>query len=189
METSATEVRSSDITAQEREDALDYLKSTRDALVASVEGLSPAQLAFKPSPDSWSITEIFEHTAVIANAVAGRITKDLAPGELASIEGCQKKDLLIRNAVPVRTVKVKGPEFSNPTGKVTVPEAIKNLDAACAELAELLKTRGDLRGNFAPHPMLGALDGYQWAMVTAAHTERHAAQVNEVKADPNYPNA
>jgi hypothetical protein len=32
-----------------------------------------------------------------------------------------------------------------------------------------------------------SMDGYQWALAAGAHTERHAKQILEIKADPNFP--
>jgi len=37
------------------------------------------------------------------------------------------------------------------------------------------------------HPALGPLDGYEWVLAVAAHTERHTKQILEVKADANFP--
>jgi hypothetical protein len=37
------------------------------------------------------------------------------------------------------------------------------------------------------HPVLGPLDGYEWILAAAAHSERHTKQILEVKADPNFP--
>src|SRR5229473_1113247 len=34
---------------------------------------------------------------------------------------------------------------------------------------------------------LGKLDGYEFVLFIAAHSERHTKQINEVKADPNFP--
>jgi hypothetical protein len=31
------------------------------------------------------------------------------------------------------------------------------------------------------------MDGYQWILAAAAHTERHAKQMLEVKADDDFP--
>ena len=31
------------------------------------------------------------------------------------------------------------------------------------------------------------LDGYEWVLFVAGHSERHTKQINEVKADPNFP--
>src|SRR5882672_4406722 len=33
----------------------------------------------------------------------------------------------------------------------------------------------------------GQLDGYEFVLLIAAHSERHTKQINEVKADPNFP--
>ena len=38
-----------------------YLTQTRNDLVSALEGLSEAQLDFKPAPERWSIAEIVEH--------------------------------------------------------------------------------------------------------------------------------
>ena len=56
-----------------------------------------------------------------------------------------------------------------------------------ANIAYLGTTQDDLRNHFAPHPALGLMDGYQWILLMTGHTERHIAQIQEVKADPKYP--
>ena len=48
-------------------------------------------------------------------------------------------------------------------------------------------TNDDLRDHFGPHPMLGTMDAYQWILLISAHSERHTKQIEEVKADPNFP--
>ena len=41
------------------------------------------------------------------------------------------------------------------------------------------ETSEPLRDRFAPHPFAGMIDGYQWVLFLAAHTDRHAAQIEE----------
>jgi hypothetical protein len=36
-------------------------------------------------------------------------------------------------------------------------------------------------------PPAGLLDAYQWMLFQGAHSKRHTAQIEEVKADPNFP--
>ena len=36
-------------------------------------------------------------------------------------------------------------------------------------------------------PGTGTNDAYQWMLLMAAHSKRHTAQIEEVKADPNFP--
>ena len=45
----------------------------------------------------------------------------------------------------------------------------------------------DFRDHLGPHPVFGALDGYQWILLLSAHSERHTKQIEEVKADPGFP--
>ncbi len=190
METSTAQLLASEtLTPQEREDAIQYLNETRDGLVEIVKGLSPAQLAFKPSAECWSVAENAEHIALIANLVASKVVKDLTEGAPAAAADRQSKDTHIRTVVPTRQVKVKGPAFAMPTGQVTLQESLDRLGAAHASLIGLVETRDDLRCHFAPHPTLGLLDGYQWAVVTAAHTQRHTGQISEVTSDPHFPAA
>ncbi len=48
-------------------------------------------------------------------------------------------------------------------------------------------TNDDLRDHFFSHPVFGPLDGYQWLLLIATHSARHTAQIEEVKADANFP--
>ncbi len=36
-------------------------------------------------------------------------------------------------------------------------------------------------------PLGRKLDAYQWVLLISAHCERHMKQIEEVKADPNFP--
>ena len=47
-------------------------------------------------------------------------------------------------------------------------------------------TNDDLRNHVNPLPV-GVFDSYQMILFVAAHSNRHMQQMNEVKADPNYP--
>ena len=41
-------------------------------------------------------------------------------------------------------------------------------------------TNADLRLHFQRHPALGMIDGYQWLLFAAAHSERHTLQAREI---------
>jgi hypothetical protein len=87
--------------------------------------------------------------------------------------------------------------------KATAPEAVaphkQYADLAAMEAAftkahgsleEMVKSSpADLRARTAPHPFFGPLDLYQWVLMTAGHTLRHCAQIDEVKATPGFPKA
>ena len=44
-----------------------------------------------------------------------------------------------------------------------------------------------LPGHFAPHSVLGQLDGYQWLCGNARHVENHAAHMVEIRAMAEFP--
>ena len=41
--------------------------------------------------------------------------------------------------------------------------------------------------HFMDHPVFKVMDAYQLILLISAHTERHTAQLNEVKRNPSYP--
>jgi len=48
-------------------------------------------------------------------------------------------------------------------------------------------TNDDLCDHFYTHPAFGVLDGYQWLLLLSSHSARHTEQIEEVKADRNFP--
>ena len=64
----------------------------------------------------------------------------------------------------------------------SVAQVMEHIAAA----EDFLKSTTGLRDHVMDSP-LGKLDGYQFVLLIAAHSERHTKQINEVKADPNFP--
>lgn len=52
-----------EVTAAEKDRALQYLESTKKSVLDATEGLSEAQWNFKPAPDRWSVAQVMEHIA------------------------------------------------------------------------------------------------------------------------------
>ena len=48
-------------------------------------------------------------------------------------------------------------------------------------------TQEDLRSHTLPHPVLNTLDAYQWILLISAHSQRRTAQIEQIKAHPNFP--
>jgi hypothetical protein len=64
--------------------------------------------------------------------------------------------------------------------------AQKHFVESRAVTEEYLKNATGLRAHLGDSPM-GKLDGYEFVLLIAAHSERHTKQMLEVKADPNFP--
>lgn len=175
------------VTSIEQEYGLRYLEQTRQDVVDTVQGLSDAQWNFKPAPDRWSIAQIVEHLAVTEEIVQTIFQKlDQAPAPRPDRDA-RKIDALILAKVPDRSSKIQAPPPLVPTGRWSHEVALQHFLDSRRHTITFLQSGIDLRGHVIDHPVLGPLDGYQWVLTVAAHSERHTRQILEVKADPRFP--
>ena len=179
------------LSAAERDVALNSLQATHDAFLKSIAGLSEKQWRFKPAPDRWSVAEVSEHIAVSESAIFGLVQKQIMmtpanPDKRPEVAG---KDETILKMVPDRSHKAQAPEFLKPTNRWATREELTKAfeDSRKATMDYVRTTNDDLRDHFGPHPVFGSLDAYQWILLISAHSERHTKQIEEVKADPNFP--
>jgi hypothetical protein len=179
------------LTSQEREAAIKQFETTRDNFLKSIAGLSPQQWSFKPAPDRWSVAEVAEHITVSESTLFGLVQKQImtSPAAPEKREQVKGKDEMILQKMPDRSHKAQAPEFLRPTGRWATEADLKKAfeDSRAATIEYIRTTNDDLRDHFFDHPVFGALDGYQWLLLISAHSARHTAQIEEVKADPNFP--
>jgi len=179
------------LSPEEREFALKNLQATHDKFLQSIAGLSKKQWTFKPAPDRWSIAEVAEHITVSESAIFGLIQKQVmaSPAAPEKREQVKGKDQMILQRMPDRSHKAQAPEFLRPTGRwpteADVAEAFE--ESRKATMDYVRTTNDDLRDHFFDHPVFGTMDGYQWLLLLSGHSARHTAQIEEVKADPNFP--
>jgi hypothetical protein len=181
------------LTSAELEQARLYLQQTREGLIGATKGLSEAQWQFKTAPERWSITEILDHVVVVQERVLGPIRDQLAtaPGAPANYD-YQQVDAIVINQFPNRLAKFQSPV--NPLG-LRPPEALVRFRKNYVGLAEFLESTPGLRAHAVEALPLkavskgayGLMDGYQWILAAAAHTERHTKQILEVRADAHFP--
>jgi DinB superfamily len=177
-----------DVTPQDREKALRYLNESRHGVDEAVKGLSEEQWKFKPAADRWSIAEIVEHLAVAEQTVTENVLSQLGKAPPPAADRDPKAvDMRILTQVPDRSTKFQAPPQLLPTGRWAPTAALEHFLTSRSQTAEILSSTHDLRGHVVNHPALGPLDGYQWILVVAAHSERHTKQILEVKADPHFP--
>ena len=169
----------------EKQPALRYLSETRQGLSEAVNGLSAEQRNFKPGPDRWSVAEVVEHLAVVEDVLTQNILGKLETGAAAAPgRDYQEVDAMILTRVPDRSGKFQAPPAIAPTGRWAPRIALAHFLEARARTVSALESMADLRRHVIPHPALGLLDGYQWILAAAAHTERHTKQILEVRRTP-----
>jgi hypothetical protein len=177
-----------EVTQAEKDRAVQYLESTKKGVLEATKGLSEAQWNFKPAPDRWSVAQVMEHIAAaedfllaldkekVMTAPAGEVGRDV-----------KKTDEAVLAMVPDRTHKAQAPEPLVPTNRFGSPEgSIKHFVASRVTTEDFLKSTAGMRDHVMESPM-GKLDAYEFVLLVAAHSERHTKQINEVKADPNFP--
>ena len=181
---------SGSLTKEERENAVKSLKETKSNLLQSLKNLSDAQVNFKAAPERWSIKECVEHITLAE--------KGLWQMEEASLKAAATPDKRsevkitddgLMKIITDRSQKQTAPEPFRPE-KYKVAElsdVVKDFTAERNELIEFVKkTDDDMRNHMVTMPF-GTIDSYQLLLMISGHCNRHTQQINEVKADPNYP--
>jgi hypothetical protein len=184
-------VKAQAVSQADKDRALQYLETTKNGVVNATKGLSDAQWNFKAAPDRWSIAEVVEHLAAAEDMLRGMTQEQVMktpaipardPAELKKIDDG------VLAQVPDRSHKIQAPEPLKPTNRFGSPaEAEKHFVESRATTEAYLKNTPDLRAHAVDSPMGMKLDGYEWVLLIAAHSERHTKQILEAKADSNFP--
>jgi hypothetical protein len=178
------------ISKAERKKAADFLMETKKGVWDATQGLSPAQLAWKPAADRWSVEDCMKHIAqaeqMLWQMIDGGLKTPATPEKRGDVK--MKDDDVIKN-LEDRTSKIKtfpALEPQNIPFKTTA-EAWESFNKSRDMLVGYVNNNSDdLRNHIYALPV-GAFDGYQMILFIGAHSNRHMQQINEVKADPNFP--
>jgi DinB family protein len=162
----------------------DALQFVRDATARFVEQCSLAtntQWNSRSKPGAWSMGDVAEHVALANRGILSRLSKSLVASPIEervpdSIDD-EIRYLFYRGDEP--------PNVSTPTGAWTSWGEAKTTfeEGATALLKWVDEAKLDLRAYGVRHPVFGLMDGMQWVLFAAAHTERHRAQLIGLQRD------
>lgn len=178
------------ISKEERKLATDFLKETKKGVWDATQGLSEAQLTFKPGPDRWSIEDCMKHIAIseqgLWTMVSAGLKQPATPEKRGDVKA--KDEDVIKN-VEDRTNKVKtfAPMEPVNTPYKSIGEAWEAFSKNRDKLIDYVNTTNDDLRNHVNQLPFGVFDSFQMILFIGAHSNRHMQQINEVKADPNYP--
>ena len=182
-------LRAESLTKAERERLVNHLQKTRQFLLDEVAGLSEAQANFKPAEDRWSIAECAEHITLSEDFLRGAVGQAMqAPAAPERKEELKGKEDQVMQFVTDRSQKFQAPEPLRPTGRWDSLEAIIEVFKASRKktLDYAHSTPEDLRSHIVAFPT-GDMDAYQFLLFLSGHTERHTLQIQEVKANADFP--
>ena len=185
----AANVRAQETTQADKDKALAYLESTKKGVLEATKGLSEAQWNFKAAPDKWSVAECVEHIAAAEDFIRGMAVDKVMKAPAAPDRDTAKIDAGIMAMIPDRSQKAQAPDELKPTNRFGSPEgSLKHFVESRTATENFLKDTPDLRAHAVDSPLGGPkLDAYEWVLFVSAHSQRHTKQIEEVKADPNFP--
>ena len=183
-------INDTSLSKKEKRSAISLMKDTRADAIKSVRGLSDAQLNFKAAPDRWSVKECMYHIAISEKNLWALMEATMkAPANPEKRPEIKMTDEQLIKMMEDRSFKVKTQEAFEPknTPYKSLDEAVNAFKEMRNEHMKYMKqTTEDMRYHITQMPF-GWLDCYQLCLMMASHSNRHTQQINEVKADPNFP--
>jgi hypothetical protein len=166
------------------------MKNTKIALQEAVKGLSSGQLNYKTAPDKWSVQDCLYHIAASEKTLWSMLEASMkTPATPEKKKDLKVTDEQLLTMIESREKKVKtfAPLEPQNTAYKSLDEALNDFKTTRAAHIKYIKaTSEDLRNHFV-QMSFGMIDCYQLCLMISAHTSRHIAQMNEVKADAGYP--
>ena len=119
-----------------KEFLLNYFQQTSDTLQRSIEGLSEAQMLFKPLEGQWSVSQCLEHI-MLTEKMLFEMAKELLaqPANPERKEEVKITDRELIHGMTDRSFKATAPKELQPEGKYATPEAaLQDLKSQRAEI-------------------------------------------------------
>jgi hypothetical protein len=167
----------------------DALEARRQAFLADLAATSPAALAFRPAPGSWSLEDVAQHLWLVergaVHILATRIEKPPLKADLMS----PLKVTAMRLMVPLGIrIKAPVPEIV-PTERMPVDAVRTRWEETRATLRGLLDQVKPERVNLRifRHPIFGPLTLAQSVEFIGLHHDHHLHQVRRIRKAAGYP--
>lgn len=168
----------------DRQRLVAHLELTESWLLSELQGLSEAQLTWRPSADAWSVKDVVEHLGIAEPQYWQQVQDSLKTP--ATGYKPEATDAAILWYGIDRTNRTKTGEARVPDGRFkTAAEAIASFRKLRATMLEQAKgSQEDFRGRKL---VQGNMDVYQWFLMISSHSQRHILQIREIKATAGFP--
>jgi uncharacterized damage-inducible protein DinB len=177
------------ISQGDRDKAIQDLERARKLFLDAIADVrTEAQWNYKPGPDRWSVAECAAHIIAAEQYFRDNIAAALKSPALPAAQQTTAGDDVIAKMVRDRSQRFTAPAQLEPKGKV-VPkaQAVTDFEATRKKTLDYVRTTQDpLREHGAGAPP-NITTAYQLVLMLSGHTERHTAQLMEVKASAGYP--
>jgi len=177
-------------TEKDRAAGLKQLTDTQANFAKALKGLSKAQLNFKPNEKSWSVGQTAEHIMLAEGLITEEFIKKGMKAPLNKNQDVFRvNDVAVTLAITNRLQKFNAPPVIQPKKESkSISDLVSGFNMGRdANIALLKNAKADLRNHFIGNPLIGTIDAYQTFLFLNGHTERHLAQIAEIKANKNFP--
>ena len=183
-------LKDSSLSQKERKEAISLMKDTKADILKGVKGLSDGQLNFRQVADRWSVKECMYHIAI-----SEKNLWDILEGSMKTAANPEKRteikitddELIKMTEDKTNKVKTVAPLEPQNTPYKSLSEVLNDFKTRRADHIKYLKaTTEDLRNHVVQMPF-GWIDCYQLCLMIASHSNRLSQQIDEIKADPNFP--
>jgi hypothetical protein len=166
----------------------EYMDSTRASLLDCARDMNQSFAMIRPREGEWSAAENLAHLALVEGTVAILMEKTIGAARAQGI-GPDTSDQSFMSSLDKWRVaeprtKLEAPARILPEPGTGVNASIAALDQTRARLKSIILQNADLdlTSIKRPHPVVGELDMYQWALFVAQHEERHRKQMERALA-------
>lgn len=157
----------------------------RERLQATVAGLSHAEARALPDGEKWSIQMIVEHLWMVEFGTSRICSKLLESAKADGKPGDASVNLSAdfgERSKTVAGVKIQAPDRVQPTGKVTIADALEKMAASRVDISAMRGDleRFDLSAHKFPHPFFGDITAPEWLIMLGGHEARHTNQIERI---------
>ncbi len=166
-----------------------YLARVRSDLAKIIAETPAAKFDHKPEDGGWTGAGVIQHLGKVegssAKLLEGLFAKAMADGLAMETKTESWLRSLDHHRALDRTRVINAPERLFPEPAADLAASWASLQAVRERLLRALATVDgrDLTAVNAPHPIFGALNGYQWVLMVGQHEERHLTQLRETLSE------
>jgi hypothetical protein len=180
-------LNNSSLSQKERKQAISLIKSNRNEVVNSIQGLSPRQIKYRLSSKDISIGELILNLTALEEACNKQINVIMA--RQANAENRLKiaftdDQLLASNTEALHKTIFSG---NNKLPGKDPAEALKKFIALTNHQIRYIRTSTEDLRNHVVETAAGWIDCYQYYLLMADQSEYFAEQISKIKSSPRFP--
>ena len=180
-------LNNSSLSGKERKQAISLIKTSRNQVLASIDGLSARQLKYKPTPTDYSISELIMMMAIKEKSCTQQIR--MAMAEPSNSENRLKialtdEQLLANDSYELCKKEMQGTTMGDWKDPM---EAAKKFAALQTEHIKYIRNSTEDLRNHVVNTSVGWIDCYQYYLLLADQNNYFAEKIRKVKASARFP--